>query len=96
MHVACPATNLLQVTMMTKWRLALMGMGGVLGILMIAWLAWGSISYSTTTHALSPEAKLAEKSHDNRDQQVMDANSYYIERARAMEAGFKAAFPFHK
>ena len=81
---------------MTRRHVALMAMGGVLGMVMIAWLAWGGISHSTATQVLSAEVKLAEKSRGKDDQQSLDANSHFIERARAIEAGFKAAFPFHE
>ena len=81
---------------MSKWQLALMSMGGALGILIIVWLAWGGIGYSTATHAISFERQDTERSYGDGDPQVMEANIYFIERARAIEAGFKAAFPFHK
>lgn len=95
-HVAHAARNRFVVTSMSKWQIALMGTSGILGILIIAWLVWGGVSYSTATHAVAIERKDAEKSYDNNDQQVIEANSYFIERARAIEAGFKAAFLFHK
>lgn len=82
--------------MMSKWPLALMSMGGALGILTIVWIAWGGIGYPTTTHAISFERKETGRSHGAGDPQVTEANIHFIERARAIEAGFKAAFPFHK
>lgn len=71
-------------------------MGGVLGIMIVAWLVWASVGYSVATHAMSSHAKDTEKAYGNNDPQVMEANLHFIERARAIEASFKAAFLFHK
>ena len=80
---------------MTKLQFALIGTGGVLGILIILWLAWGGMRYSTATDTITMERSIADKSHGNNDQNLIEDNMYFIERARAIEAGFKAAFLFH-
>ena len=90
-------TVLLRLPIMTstsKRRLALMGLAGLLAMLAIAWFAWGGNSYPTPSRAISAERQDAEKSQD--DPRVIEANMTFVERARALEAGFKAAFLFHK
>lgn len=79
-----------------KWPLTLMGVGTVLGAMVIIWLGSGGMSYSTATHAISMERKNAEESYDNHDPRAMEANRNFMERARAIETGFKAAFLFHE
>jgi len=81
---------------MSKWHLTLMGVGAVLAAMVTVWLGSGGISYSAATHAVSTERKDAEESYDNNDPRAIEADRHFIERARAIEAGFKAAFLFHK
>ena len=80
---------------MSKLQLALIGTGGVLGILIIVWLAWGGMSYSTATDTITIERSIADKYRANNDPHLID-NMHFIERARAIETGFKAAFLFHR
>lgn len=79
---------------MNKWRLALMSMGWILGIMVIVWLVYSGISH--TTLAIPLQHEHFEMSHDKNDQQKTQADIYFLERARATEAGFKAALPLHK
>ncbi|MDD5175378.1 MAG: hypothetical protein PHQ05_02995 [Sterolibacterium sp.] len=90
------ATNRSPVIFMSKWQHVLMGMGWILSIMTIAWFVWLGISYSTNTNAISSERKHIEKAYDKSDQQAKEADLCFIDRARATEAGFKAAFPFHE
>jgi len=71
-------------------------MGGALAFVMIAVLVWGGSGFATPTPASSTGINLAERSRANDDQQPFDANVPFTERARAIEAGFKAAFPFRQ
>jgi len=81
---------------MSKWQLVLMALGTLLAAMVIIWLGSGGIGYSTASHAISAERKNAEASHDDSDPRAMEANRQFMERARAIEAGFKAAFLFHR
>lgn len=79
-----------------KWPLMLTGVGTLLAAMLLIWLGSPGIGYSSASHGVSMERKNAEESYDHNAPRAMDANSHFIERARAFEAGFKAAFLFHR
>lgn len=79
---------------MMKWQHLLVSTGGILSILIVAWLVWDGIGYSGATHVLSAEPKYGAMEDDRTGQQAADADKHFVDRARALEAGFKAAFPF--
>jgi adenylate kinase family enzyme len=80
---------------MGKWQLTLTAVATLLAAMLFIWLGSSGTGYSTAAQAISTEHKNAEASYDNHAARAMDANRQFIERARAIEAGFKAAFLFH-
>jgi hypothetical protein len=95
-HVGSGAATRPPVAAMSKWQMALMGVGTLLAAMLIIWLGSGSIGYSSASRAISMERRNTQASRDDNDPRAMEANRQFMERARAMEAGFKAAFLFHR
>ena len=79
-----------------RTRTTLAGLATLLAALVAVWLSAGGTAYAPTGGALSTERKTVEASHDDSSPQVIEANRLFMERARAMEAGFKAAFLFNR
>lgn len=89
------ATNTTPILPISKRQRTLTGIGVILGIATIAWLAHCGIGHPTNTPAISIDRNPIEKSLDLREQQAVDTDLYFERRARATEEGFLAAFPFH-
>lgn len=96
----CASVAMSQVTLRTsdrgtrKWALALEGLGVALGLMFIAWLAFGDIAYSSNTPAISSAHNEVEMTLAARDDSKAHDNPYQSDRAKSMEEGFIAAFPF--
>jgi len=94
-HAGPAAARRWRLASMSKWQLTLMGVVTLLAAMLIIWLGSGGTGYSTAAQAISTEHKNADESYDNHAPRAMEANRQFMERARAIEAGFKAAFLFH-
>jgi hypothetical protein len=94
-HAGPAAARRSGLASMSKWQLTLTGAATLLTALMGIWLGSVGTGYSPAGGAISIERKNAEASRDDEDPRAMEANRRYVERARAIEAGFKAAFLFH-
>ena len=78
-----------------RWQLGATATEGLIGIFAIGWLVWAGISYSANGDAIAPETKGIEASHAIAERDLLDADRYFIERARALDARIKSAFSFH-
>jgi len=79
-------------------RSMLLGIGVILSITIIAWLAHAGFGFranDTKTSALPTEHEQIEMTLDRNGQQAIDTDLYFEIRARATEEGFFSAFPFH-
>lgn len=95
-HVGPAAAQRSRVASMNRWQLTLAGVGAALAAMLVIWIGAEGITYSTATPAISVERGNADESYGNNTPRAMEANRQFMERARAMEAGFKAAFWFHR
>lgn len=79
---------------MNKLKLAVVGIGAILGLMIIAWLARWSIGYSSNTYPVPPsERNGIEKPLVWHDQRASNAYLDSNERAIAIEESFISAFP---
>lgn len=74
-----------------RWTLTVMGLALIIFILVC--LVPGEFGISL---ANSPAGRNIEMTSDRSDMHASDAQLRFDEHARATEAGFNAAFPFHK
>jgi len=77
-------------------RTTLAGFATLLAALLTIWLGFGGVASMPAGGAISMERKHADASRDNNNPRAMEADSHFMERARAFEAGFKAAFLFRR
>lgn len=83
-------------TSMGKWQLTLMAIGTILATVAIIWLGSAGTGHSGAAGTISAERKNGDQSYEGNAPPALETNSRFIERARAIEAGFKAAFLFHR
>ena len=75
------------------FKAALVAVTAMLVIFIIALISCRSISHPAASPAPSSLREAISSSFEGHEQSVTEADRHFDERARATEAGFKAAFP---